>query len=119
MTATADWTREQLIQMVELQDDTLALYATDEDRFNRGQGEPYGLIPTEAGIVARAARYRVQLREAREVRAADDLRGLARALDVNARLCVAYLVWTGTYDRPVPDLSDVSLVEANAATALV
>lgn len=32
----------------------LAAYVADEDRFNRGQGEPYGSIPTEIGILARA-----------------------------------------------------------------
>lgn len=119
MTIPPEWTRDDLIRQLELLDDTLALYATDEDRFLRSQGEPYGSIPTEAGMVARSARYRVQLREAREVHARDDLRGLGRAMDVNRRLCVAYLVMCGIYDQPLPDMSDVSLAEANAATVLV
>jgi hypothetical protein len=33
----------------------LAAYVADEDRFNAGDGEPYGSIATETGIRARAA----------------------------------------------------------------
>lgn len=39
-----------------------AAYADDEDRFNRGAGEPYGSIPTEVGLVARSARRRFRER---------------------------------------------------------
>lgn len=34
----------------------LAVYANDEDRYNRGDGEPYGSIPVEVGAIARQAR---------------------------------------------------------------
>lgn len=44
-------------------DKALAAYATDEDRYLAGKGEPYGSIPTEVGIVAREARKRVEQSE--------------------------------------------------------
>lgn len=34
----------------------LSFYADDEDRYLKGEGEPYGSIPTEVGAVARRAR---------------------------------------------------------------
>jgi hypothetical protein len=37
--------------------EALARYADDEDRYNRGEGEPYGSIPIECGFVARQARF--------------------------------------------------------------
>jgi len=36
--------------------EALAAYANDEDRYNRGDGEPYGSIPVEVGAIARQAR---------------------------------------------------------------
>ena len=33
----------------------LRCYVADEDRFNRGEGEPFGSIPTDLGIAARRA----------------------------------------------------------------
>lgn len=47
-----------------LADETLGLYATDEDEYLSGDGEPYGSIPTEAGMFARSRRRRHQEREA-------------------------------------------------------
>ena len=35
--------------------DLLSAYVADEDRFNKGNGEPYGSISTETGMLARAA----------------------------------------------------------------
>lgn len=36
--------------------EALAVYAKDEDRYIRGEGEPYGSIPVEVGAIARQAR---------------------------------------------------------------
>lgn len=33
----------------------LGEYLKDEDRFNRGEGEPFGSITTETGMLARSA----------------------------------------------------------------
>jgi hypothetical protein len=44
----------------------------------------------------------------------------ARALDINDRLCWAYFVIEGiTPDKPMPDLSDVSLADAIKASAII
>lgn len=44
---------------------------------------------------------------------------ITRARDINARLCTAYFVAEGIMDRPMPDLSDVSLAEALEASRSV
>jgi len=50
---------DELIAELHILEEVCAIYADDEDRFLAGDGEPYGSIPTEAGIKARAARKRV------------------------------------------------------------
>lgn len=47
-------THEAAAEVKQLRD-LLFAYVADENRFNRGQGEPYGSISTETGILARAA----------------------------------------------------------------
>lgn len=47
----------------ELMQEVLALYADDEDRFLKEDGEPY-CIPTEAGMKARQHRAAFRRREA-------------------------------------------------------
>jgi hypothetical protein len=61
-------TREQLIAELELLEEVCAVYADDEDRFLRDQGEPY-CIPTEYGMKARAARHRFRERMAARMKA--------------------------------------------------
>lgn len=46
-----------------LLEEVCSLYANDEDRYLRGDGEAYGGIPTSAGLKARAARQRFMKRE--------------------------------------------------------
>ena len=50
----------QQVKMVEAENkrlrEALTYYANDEDRYLRGDGEPYGSIPTEVGFIARQAR---------------------------------------------------------------
>lgn len=48
----------------ELMQEVLAFYANDEDEFLRDVGEPYGGIPTEAGMKARQHRAAFQRRKA-------------------------------------------------------
>lgn len=47
----------------ELMQEVLALYANDEDRASKGDGEPFGTIPTEAGMKARTHRAAFRRRE--------------------------------------------------------
>lgn len=46
---------KDLAQTIKGLRDLLAAYVADEDRFNKGNGEPYGSISTETGMRARAA----------------------------------------------------------------
>lgn len=48
-----------------LLEEVCAFYTNDEDKFNRGDGEPFGSIPVEVGMKARQARERFIEREAR------------------------------------------------------
>ncbi len=52
--ATAD-THEEAANEIELLRGLLAAYVADENRFNKGNGEPYGSITVETGMLARAA----------------------------------------------------------------
>lgn len=61
----------------ELMQEVLALYASDEDRFLSEDGEPYGSIPTEAGIKARQHRAAFQRREAAASADSEDSAGLS------------------------------------------
>lgn len=110
-----------VVERVVLQDEVLSIYVAAEEKYDRGQAEPFAMA-TEAGFFARQARMRHRLREARSVLACNDpdnLDGMARAVDVNGRICNAYLTMQGIHDKPWPNLADVSLEEAIAARTLV
>lgn len=49
---------------LELLEEVCAIYAKDEDRYLKENGEPYGSIPTECGMKARSAAQRFYDREA-------------------------------------------------------
>ena len=46
-----------------LLEEVLAFYVKDEDRYLKGEGEPYGSIPTDVGLKARSAARRFHARE--------------------------------------------------------
>lgn len=48
------WAQEAADEIEQLRN-LLGAYVADEDRWNAGKGEPYGSIPTETGMLARAA----------------------------------------------------------------
>jgi hypothetical protein len=53
-----------LLAELHLLEEVCAFYANDEDEYLKGEGEPYGGIPTEVGLKARSARHRFVEREA-------------------------------------------------------
>jgi hypothetical protein len=57
-------TPEKLVAELGLLEEVCAFYANDEDRYLADEGEPFGSIPTEVGLKARAARHRFDRREA-------------------------------------------------------
>jgi hypothetical protein len=59
----AEDARDGDLVALHLLEEVCAFYANDEDRFLKDDGEPYGSIPTEVGMVARAARARFNARE--------------------------------------------------------
>lgn len=50
-----------------LLDEVCAIYALDETRYLRDEGEPFGSVPTDAGLKAREAGRRYAKREAAEL----------------------------------------------------